>query len=160
MGARPFATITVIAVAPCRLPASLTAPVRRLLARVLEAEVLKKRGPLDRPFALTVAFCDEPYIRTLNKRFLGHNGSTDVLSFPFDSITEDGDRYLGDIVVCLPVAQRNARRYKVPLQKEVLRLTVHGLLHLLGHNDETPLERKQMAEKERSYLKEFLKNKP
>ncbi len=107
------------------------------------------------PVSLTVVLCDDAHMEELNRRYLRKSGPTDVLAFPDVETVENGTRYLGDIVISVTTAHRHARRYKVSLQKEILRLSVHGLLHLLGYRDSRPEERRAMAVKERSYLKAF-----
>ena len=70
----------------------------------------------------------------LNRRWRRRNGPTDVLSFPAG---ESGARFLGDIVISIPYATRQARRRSDPPSREMDRLLVHGFLHLLGYDHET-----------------------
>jgi probable rRNA maturation factor len=102
--------------------------------------------------SVTLAFVDESRIRELNHRYRGLTRVTDVLSFghalppgvrgraaverlPRES---DGSLELGDVVVCSPVAVRQARRRRRSLPQEVALLVAHGGLHLIGYEDETP----------------------
>ncbi len=71
-------------------------------------------------------------MRGLNRRYRGKDRSTDVLSFP-----SAGSGFLGDIVVSVPFASREARRRKAPVSRELDRLLLHGFLHLLGYDHET-----------------------
>lgn len=86
-------------------------------------------------------------MRELNRRYRGKATTTDVLSFPLIETPGDGAALcppetsalpllLGDIVISLPQAQRQARAYGAPLYEEIFRLLVHGLLHLLGYDHE------------------------
>ncbi len=68
----------------------------------------------------------------LNGRYLGHKGATDVISFGLGRIGKRG-AVLGDIYICPEVARDNARRQGVPAGQELLRLVVHGTLHVLGY---------------------------
>ena len=68
-------------------------------------------------------------VSALNRRYLGHEGPTDVLSFP---LFEPGEPVLGDIYIGLEQAARQAAALGVPLREEVVRLAVHGTLHVLG----------------------------
>lgn len=62
---------------------------------------------------------------------------------------------LGEIVIGVETAHRNAKRYGQSLEQELLRLAVHGTLHLLGYDDTTPQQRQQMRRKEQRYLQQF-----
>jgi probable rRNA maturation factor len=87
-------------------------------------------------------------IRTLNRRWLGHDRATDVISFPMD---EDG--YLGDIVISAVRARVQARENKVPLANEIERLVVHGILHLVGYDDTRPRLAARMWKKQEELLR-------
>lgn len=63
---------------------------------------------------------------------------------------------LGDIVISVETAARNAKRYRQTLERELVRLVIHGTLHLLGYSDATPKQRRKMALKELRYLRQFL----
>lgn len=77
-------------------------------------------------------------MRELNSRYLGKDEPTDVLSFPLRDTTlkKYGILPLGDIFICLEVAEREAHDMKTPVNQELARLSVHGLLHLLGYDHE------------------------
>jgi probable rRNA maturation factor len=83
---------------------------------------------------LTVVLEGEAEMRRLHRRYAGDGKSTDVLSFPDDSIEEEGGRYFGDVIVCVPIARRQARLAGHSVEAEIALLTVHGVLHLLGHD--------------------------
>ena len=89
----------------------------------------------------TLVLVGDERMRTLNRRFRGFDCATDVLSFPahngdFPTENEDTD-YLGDIVISVDTARRQARRRGSTLPRELRVLALHGLLHLLGHDHET-----------------------
>ena len=109
--------------------APAAARVRRLLTRA--AREAHGRGS-----AVSVLFCADGRMRTLNRRWRGKDRSTDVLAFPGDG-GGAGAGFLGDIVISVPYAAREARRRREPAAREVDRLLVHGLLHLMGYDHET-----------------------
>jgi len=93
---------------------------------------------LDRePCALTIAFVCSRTMKRMNRRYRKRDYATDVLSFGYENESDEGVPYLGDIVIAVDVACANARRLKIPAHREVQRLLVHGVLHLLGFDHET-----------------------
>jgi probable rRNA maturation factor len=93
--------------------------------------------------SLTIVLTDDGRMRRLNARFAGENHTTDVLAFPSDDVAGDPG-YLGDVVISLPQARRQARRLKVPLLQELALLVVHGSLHLTGLDHKSAGERRRM----------------
>ena len=79
--------------------------------------------------ALSVTFLSERAMRELNDRELGHDRSTDVIAFRLEHV----DQVVGDVYVCPAVARRSARAAQVSPREELMRLIVHGILHVLGH---------------------------
>jgi probable rRNA maturation factor len=73
--------------------------------------------------------------KNLNLQYLEKDYPTDVLSFPFNEELPDGF-YIGDIIICYPIAEIQARENNVSLQEELFRLMVHGILHLQGYDHE------------------------
>ncbi len=112
-----------------------------LFLRVAALATLKHQGVVS-PCELTIVVSDDASLQALNARFRGINQPTDVLSFsddtrgPFAVIGAVGEfpRYLGDIVISLPTAQRQALEAGCTLTQELQLLIVHGVLHLLGHD--------------------------
>jgi len=93
------------------------------------------RGATGRaPHEVSVLFCADTRMRALNRRYRGQDRPTDVLAFP-TADSESG--FLGDIVISVPYAEREARRRREPGAREIDRLLVHGLLHLMGYDHET-----------------------
>ncbi len=78
---------------------------------------------------ISVTFCDEEAIANLNLRYHQRRGLTDVISFNLG----EPDHPLGDIYICPAVARRSAEEYAVEPAEELVRLVVHGVLHVLGH---------------------------
>lgn len=87
---------------------------------------------------VTIAFVSDRKMRGLNKEFRGKNSTTDVLSFPFEANDFDIERdFLGDIVISLEQAQKQAAENNLDLETEIKQLIVHGILHLCGYDHET-----------------------
>jgi rRNA maturation RNase YbeY len=100
------------------------------------------------PSQLTVLFAGRDFVRRLNRQVRGEDHATDVLSFPAGNgpELEDAD-HLGDIVLCLPIAEEQARRNRTSLETECACLAVHGALHLLGYDHKTEQEYDEMMRK-------------
>ncbi len=97
---------------------------------------------------LTIRIVDEDESSELNQRYRGKAGPTDVLSFAADLHEAVSDTLLGDIVICAPLVLHEAEdQGKKPLAHWA-HLTVHGILHLLGHNHQNEDEARQMERKE------------
>jgi probable rRNA maturation factor len=89
----------------------------------------------------------------LNARWLGHEGATDVITFPLGGPEEPGcDRLRGDIAVSVETAAREATRLGWQTRQELAYYLVHGLLHLTGHDDRTPDARRRMRRREREVM--------
>lgn len=97
----------------------------------------KSRGFLkDKDFFVSVKFSRDQEIQKLNKEYLDRDYPTDVLSFNMDEERDDGTYYLGDIVVNIDQAERQAEEYGNSLEEELAQLVEHGVLHLLGIHHE------------------------
>jgi probable rRNA maturation factor len=103
--------------------------------------------------SLALSLVGDAAIRRLNREHRGRDAATDVLSFPLYDPGEGEaagvERLLGDIVISVPTAARQAAAYDAPLEAELQRLLIHGILHLLGHDHERPAERAEMEAEER-----------
>ena len=85
-----------------------------------------------------IAFVSDRRMRALNKEFRAQDKTTDVLSFPFEADEFDArDDFLGDIVISLEQAQRQAAENDLALEAEIKQLILHGILHLCGYDHET-----------------------
>jgi probable rRNA maturation factor len=89
---------------------------------------------------LSITFVGRAAMSELNRRYLGHRGLTDVISFGLGRPGKRG-AVIGDIYICPEVARDNAKRQGVPVGEEVLRLVIHGTLHVLGHDHPAGLSR-------------------
>lgn len=101
------------------------------IARLTAAgeRVLRAEGV--RAGLLSITLLSAPRMAAMNKKHLGHSGATDVISFGF---RDPEGAVIGDVYLCPAVAAANARRFGVGVREELLRLVVHGTLHVLGHD--------------------------
>lgn len=131
--------------------------VRMLVRRCCHAVLVQEN--FEGSAEISVTFVDDEQIKELNKKHRDIDKSTDVLSFPlgedgkYDVNPETGAKILGDIVISMETAVRQAEEYGHPLQREVAFLTVHSMLHLLGYDHVNGgLEAVHMREKEEAVL--------
>ena len=101
-----------------------------------------------REVELSLVFCDDDFIHALNRDYRGKDKPTDVLSFPQDR--ESG--MLGDIVISVPTAVRQAQERDVSTETEIEWLYLHGALHLLGYDHETEEQLEEMNRRARAVL--------
>jgi probable rRNA maturation factor len=121
---------------PRGLAIDVSSSVRRLLVskpRIKEAAVAALKAERVRDAMLSITFVGSAVISELNRRYLGHRGPTDVISFALGRQGRRGP-VVGDIYICPEIARANARRQGVSSQEELLRLVVHGTLHALGYD--------------------------
>ena len=117
---------------------------------------------LDPKTELSIVFADEQVMEELHVRWMDEPGPTDVLSFPMDELRPGhagapaAAGLLGDIVVCPTVTATQAVRAGHSAVEEMLLLTIHGILHLLGYDHVEPDEEKEMFALQRELLLTFL----
>jgi probable rRNA maturation factor len=103
---------------------------RRSLARDVRGAVRAAFEARAEPGGVvSVTLLDDPPMSRLNERYLGHEGPTDVLSFP---LFEPGEAVIGDVYIGIEQAGRQAAALGVPFREEIVRLAAHGALHVLG----------------------------
>jgi probable rRNA maturation factor len=86
--------------------------------------------------AISIAFVSPHEMRLLNRQYLKHDYATDVLSFSYERLVVEGLPFLGEIIIAPEIAVIHANRYGVNPEKELRKLLVHGILHLLGYDHE------------------------
>lgn len=122
--------------------------------RIIRSMVLKILKTLDcADKEISLSFIDDEKIKQLNKQYLGKDKATNVLSF---SLLEGeygniNPQILGDVIISVETAQRDALYGKLTVDQEIDFLIIHGILHLLGYNHEntTKKETKKMRQKEK-----------
>lgn len=97
---------------------------------------------------LTYIFCDDDYILATNRQFLQHDYYTDIITFDYSN----SRRISGDMVISLDTVRSNAQQLGVDYDGELLRVIIHGVLHLCGINDKGPGEREIMERHENDAL--------
>jgi probable rRNA maturation factor len=103
---------------------------RRTIADLARATLRAERV---RDALLSITLVDRRTIARLNRRHLGHAGSTDVISFGFARATAR-DPVVGDVYIAPEIGRENAKERGVPAREELARLVVHGVLHVLGYD--------------------------
>ncbi|MBD3208121.1 MAG: rRNA maturation RNase YbeY [Candidatus Nealsonbacteria bacterium] len=116
--------------------------------------VLKKEGV--KKFDLSLALVKEGEMKELNRIYRGRDYVTDVLSFPFKAEEPFSREEDGEIIICPAQVEKNAERAGVSFKKEMSRVLIHSILHLLGYEHEkSEGEKREMREKEDYYLGKF-----
>jgi rRNA maturation RNase YbeY len=114
--------------------------IRRAVENALKGEKINEAE-------ISIVFMNNDDIRDINNRYLKHNWETDVISFPLEENPLSGEIYIG-----LEVAREQAKEYNVSLTNELSRLAIHGVLHIIGYDDATDIERNNMTKLENKYL--------
>jgi probable rRNA maturation factor len=117
------------------------------------AEKIMREEKLSENIELSLVFCDDAAIKDLNKQFRNKDEATDVLAFPlpqssFKEFTPMSV-LIGDVVISVETAIRQAKEMEHELKKEVTLLLIHGLLHLVGYDHIKSEDKKKMLEREK-----------
>ena len=104
-------------------------------------------------FDINLIFTSDTYVSDLKKEFFSKNQWTDVIAFPLHSENEKSIE--GEIYISLPTAKENAKLFRQPYSKELIRLVIHGSLHLLGIEDDTIKNKEKMVELEELFLNDI-----
>ncbi len=147
--------------------------IRNLTETSVDKEILKKaaqkvlkeeykKTPI---YNLSVVLVKKKTIRELNKKYRGENKLTDILSFSAKSHTKqkfilpeeiERKNNLGEIIICPRVVKKNAEKFNLTFKKELTKILIHGVLHLLGYNHKkSKKEAELMKKKEEYYLSQF-----
>lgn len=94
-------------------------------------------------------FCSDPRIFEVNRQYLGHEYFTDIITFDYS----EEKKLSGDIFISVDTVASNAKEYGVTFENELMRVMIHGILHLTGQGDKTDKEFRQMKKKENEALK-------
>lgn len=97
---------------------------------------------------INIIFCSDNYILDINQKFLGHDYFTDIITFDYCK----DDVLSGDLFVSVDSVRENARDFGQEFEQELARVMVHGILHLIGYDDHTKVQQKEMRAKEDYYL--------
>jgi probable rRNA maturation factor len=130
-----------------------------LIERAVNAALAHQKESLD--VNLSVVLTDNRRLHKLNRDYLGVDAPTDVLSFPASELDgseidpETGARYIGDILISVPYATKDAKQAGNSLEAELQLLVVHGVLHLLGHDHSKPKEKTKMWKAQHEILSQL-----
>jgi len=102
--------------------------------------------------SIHVSFVDKKEILDLNEKFLQHHFTTDILTFNYSGSTTNLD---GEIIISYDDAAENAKRFRTTVKEEYLRLVIHGILHLVGYDDQQKNEKFIMKRKETLLVKKL-----
>ncbi len=120
--------------------------LKLFIGSVFKAEKKKARD-------ITYVFCSDEYLLNMNRQFLKHDYYTDIITFDLgDSKT---DPIIAEIYISYDRVKENARMLAVPINQELHRVIIHGVLHLCGYKDKSPLQKKLMRSKENLYLGKY-----
>jgi probable rRNA maturation factor len=120
----------------------------RKIKKIIEKVIAKEnRVSGDLTFILT----SDKELKKINIEFLKHNDNTDVICFDYCEMNIVN----GEIYISLETVRLNAKNYKVSYNKEILRVIIHGVLHLCGYDDKTEKEKKRMRMREEYWLEIF-----
>lgn len=121
------------------------------LSRGLEQKILRQVSlGLKKSGAVSVAFVSPAVMRRLNRDYRGKDKVTDVLSFPFSE-----KEFVGEVLICLAQAKKQAKEYRHSLDDEVTILLTHGLIHLFGYDHIKKKEAKKMFVLQKTILKKL-----
>lgn len=99
---------------------------------------------------VTIIFCSDAYLLEINKQYLNHDYYTDIVTFDYG----ENSVISGDLFISVDRIKENAENFKATFKEELFRVVFHGVLHLVGYNDKTEEEHKEMRQKENYYLSE------
>lgn len=97
---------------------------------------------------ISYLFCNDEKIITINRQYLHHDYYTDIITFD----SSDGQILNGDLFISLDTVVSNAKEYNTPVQQELYRVIIHGILHLCGIDDQTDKDQAHMTEEENMAL--------
>jgi len=98
-------------------------------------------------------FCSDEYLLGINQQFLQHDTYTDIITFDLTEPTDEG--IVGEIYISIDRVKANALEHDTHFTDEMVRVLVHGILHLCGYKDKTSVEQTLMREKEAAYINLF-----
>jgi probable rRNA maturation factor len=124
-------------------------PGKRILRRWLENAIREENWV---PGAINFIICNDEYLYKMNRKYLKQKTLTDILTFP---MAEDGNTVSADIYISIERIRDNSKKYRQQVKKELARVMIHGILHLIGYDDHNEEGVKKIREKEELYLKDL-----
>ena len=102
---------------------------------------------------LSFIFCSDQHLLDINRQYLNHDYYTDIITFPY----QQGEILESDIFISIDRVSENAILYNIPMEEELKRVMVHGVLHLMGYDDHEEGNEKIMRLKEDEYINTWTK---
>jgi probable rRNA maturation factor len=127
----------------------ISLPNRQIIKSILTT-LFKKEGK--KLGDLRYIFVSDDWLLEINRQFLQHDFYTDIITFP---LSEPRQPISGEIYISVDRVRENAREFGSTLKEELLRVILHGALHLCGYKDKTAAEKRKMRKTEERYLREF-----
>jgi probable rRNA maturation factor len=125
-------------------------PGKRILRRWLENAIREENGV---PGAINFVICNDEHLFKMNKKYLKKKMLTDILTFP---MVEDGNTISADIYISIDRVRDNSKKFRQQVKKELARVMIHGILHLMGYDDHDEEGKTKMRDKEELYLKDLI----
>jgi probable rRNA maturation factor len=118
---------------------------KKIIINSAQAVLKHQYGTQATAYELTIVVTNDEQIKVLNKQFRGIDTATDVLSFPADEVDPDDEKkYIGDIILSFPTAEKQSRGSGHILEDEIKLLVVHGVLHLMGFDHDSTTKKTEM----------------
>lgn len=124
---------------------NFTLPDANKIKAWLKTIAMEENFKLD---SINYIFCSDEYLLSLNLQYLNHDTYTDIITFDYS----ENEILEGDIYISVDRINENAQQLNVDFNEEIHRVIVHGLLHMMGFKDKSPIQKKQMRRKEDSCL--------
>lgn len=118
---------------------------RSVIETVLKGEKMKIHE-------ISLIFCDDAFIRAYNKEYLGHDYETDIITFHDEN---ESGLPEGELLISIDTVKENSVKYKAGFERELLRVIIHGTLHLCGYKDKSVRQKKEIRKKENFYLNQI-----
>lgn len=121
------------------------------ICKAVFKEVIKIKNI--KTYDVNIIFTSDVLVSDLKKKYFSKNQWTDVIAFPLHD--KNASKIEGEIYISMPTAKENSYKFNEPYEKEILRLIIHGTLHLMGFSDSTKSGKETMSMHEEEYLKKF-----
>ena len=120
---------------------------RKIKKWIIESIIQEKKNPGD----INLIFCNDKYLSNINKTYLKKDTLTDVIAFNYCN----KDLISGDIYISYERIKENAKKFNLSAENELIRVIIHGILHLIGYKDKIKKEKIKMKVKEDFYLNKY-----
>jgi rRNA maturation RNase YbeY len=124
---------------------------KRKIKKWIEEEIVNHKKKVG---SISYMFCSDEHIKIVNQAYLKHNYYTDIITFDYC----EGRIVDGDILISIDTVKSNSIKYSSNFEEELLRVIIHGILHLLGYNDKSEKEKELMSQKENEAIERYFQN--